>query len=517
MESLDLIKTSSQTRLQLLSKESLIENCLILQDELARVVRENYRLRSEFISDLQLSLIIDEQLKDLKNKIFGSSSEKYNNPNPKKDSEEKPEKTKKPQIKKPSERYPNLPVREIVVSQEPPPSDDHGSMRPTGMYEITEQLTVIPKKYEILRYKHVIYGSQGKDSDYIQTTPAPDRIKAGSTYSDEMILDVSLSKYLDLIPIQRQAAMARRTALIDIPPQSLIECTHYLAEFIEEAYLGLKTEVLQSKFLHADETPHKMLEGDEKKSWYLWGFSTSKVCFFECHRTRSGDVASEILLKSCCEFLLTDAYSGYGKAVGLVNEERLKNGLPMIKNAYCNAHSRRYFVKSYDDGKGEPEAEFYLIQYQKIYALCETSYVKALPEILELRAQMKPYFESMRVKAAENIHKYSSKSQFGKAMNYFLENYQELTLFLTHAEVPIDNNPQERLLRPHVVGRKTWYGTHSQRGAKTAAIMFSLVETCKLNGVNAREYFKILAAEMLGGYPAFTPAEYKARLASPNN
>ena len=93
MESLDLIKTSSQTRLQLLSKESLIENCLILQDELARVVRENYRLRSEFISDLQLSLIIDEQLKDLKNKIFGSSSEKYNNPNLKKDSEEKPEKT----------------------------------------------------------------------------------------------------------------------------------------------------------------------------------------------------------------------------------------------------------------------------------------------------------------------------------------------------------------------------------------------------------------------------------------
>ena len=71
--------------------------------------------------------------------------------------------------------------------------------------------------------------------------------------------------------------------------------------------------------VHADETPHKMLEGHEKKSWYLWGFSTLRTCFLECHDTRSGDVASDVLINSKCQFLLTDVYSGYGKAVRLAN------------------------------------------------------------------------------------------------------------------------------------------------------------------------------------------------------
>ncbi|MBN8538371.1 MAG: transposase [Deltaproteobacteria bacterium] len=82
-------------------------------------------------------------------------------------------------------------------------------------------------------------------------------------------------------------------------------------------------------------------------------------------------------------------------------------------------------------------------------------------------------------------------------------------MFLEDAEVPIDNNAQERLLRSHVVGRKTWYGTHSERGAKTAAILFSLVESCKLNQVNPREYFEQLTKDLLQGKKAYTPDDFK--------
>lgn len=91
-----------------------------------------------------------------------------------------------------------------------------------------------------------------------------------------------------------------------------------------------------------------------------------------------------------------------------------------------------------------------------------------------------------------------------------LSSIQGLTLFLDDADVAIDNNAQERLLRSHVVGRKTWYGTHSERGAETAAILFSLVETCKLNKVNPREYFAYLVAAILGRQKPMTPVEYKA-------
>ncbi len=122
---------------------------------------------------------------------------------------------------------------------------------------------------------------------------------------------------------------------------------------------------------------------------------------------------------------------------------------------------------------------------------------------------MKSHFEAMRKKAIEELAKYPSQSKYGKALNYFLENYDGLTMFLTDPEIPIDNNSQERLQRSHVVGRKTWYGTHSERGARTAAILFSLVETCKINHVNPREYFKNLVQDLLAGKNPYTPKEFK--------
>ena len=122
---------------------------------------------------------------------------------------------------------------------------------------------------------------------------------------------------------------------------------------------------------------------------------------------------------------------------------------------------------------------------------------------------MKPHFEAMKKRALEELPRYPSKNKYQKALNYFLENYEGLTLFLDQPDVPIDNNSQERLLRSHVVGRKTWYGTHSERGAETAAILFSIIETCKLNGVNPREYLKNLVQDLLAGKSPYTPKDFK--------
>ena len=77
-----------------------------------------------------------------------------------------------------------------------------------------------------------------------------------------------------------------------------------------------------------------------------------------------------------------------------------------------------------------------------------------------------------------------------KGINYFIKNFDQLTMFLKCEDIPIDINSQERPMRGPVIGRKTWYGTHSRPGAETNAVMFSLVESCKLNKVNPRDYFK---------------------------
>jgi transposase len=95
-------------------------------------------------------------------------------------------------------------------------------------------------------------------------------------------------------------------------------------------------------------------------------------------------------------------------------------------------------------------------------------------------------------------------------MSYFLGNLKQLTAFIDNDALPIDNNSQERLLRNPVIGRKTWYGTHSKRGAETMAILFSLVESCKLNKVNPREYIKALVEAIHSGEKPFTPATFKS-------
>jgi transposase len=493
------IKTS---KFESFSKEDLIQRQFILEEENIRLVRENYELRQIQISDEQLKMLTAEQLFALNDTLYGASSERYK----KTENKKKPELPPKPRIKQPSERYPNIPVREVAITLNPAPGCESCSkqMSDSGMTEDSEQLTVIPKKFEIIKYKRSIYRCSCQSC--MVTAPVPQKIVEGSTYSNEMILDIVLSKYCDLIPMERYSAMAARSGLMDLPPHSLIDLTHKFADFVKEVYRQIKAGVLRSKVLNADETPHHMLEGSDKKSWYLWGFSTPTLCYLECHDTRSGDVASEILLNSSCEFLVTDVYSGYGKALKTVNLSRqMKKQIP-IENGYCNAHARRYFYKPRIN---YPEAHFYLDHYHEIYQLNDLSKGKSPDQILELRSQMAPRFEAMRKRATEELLQYPSQNQYKKALNYFLENYEGLTLFLTEAEVPMDNNSQERLLRSHVVGRKTWYGTHSERGAETAAILFSIVETCKLNGVNPREYFPSIVTAILNKKQVLTPNQWK--------
>jgi transposase len=390
---------------------------------------------------------------------------------------------------------------------DPPPGCETcgKQMSDSGMTEDSEQLTVIPKKFEILKQQRAIYRCSCQSC--MKTAPAPERIVPGSTYSDEMIMDVVLSKYCDLIPIERYAQMAARSGLKDLPPNSLIDLTHQFAFFVKDVYRQIKFGVMCSRVLQGDETPHRMLEGSDKKTWHLWGFSTREYCFLECHDTRSGDVASEVLLNSACEVLLTDVYSGYSKATRVVNMDRQLKGKIPLENAYCNGHARRYFFKPHDRYK---ESHFYLDHYHEIYQLNAEAKGKPPDEVLRLREKMRPHFEAMKARAREELPRYPSGNKYYKALNYFLENYDGLTLFLTEADVPIDNNAQERLLRSHVVGRKTWYGAHSEQGAETAAILFSIVETCKLNDVNPREYFPELVRAILNRERALTPVQWKA-------
>jgi transposase len=534
------------TQQELIFAEVPVEKfSLLTKEELIIYLKGEQSLRIQLQKDVedlrafkeelkQKSYTVSELLITVKNKFFGKSSERSAKPER---SGEKKRKTKR--VLLPSERYPDAPLieRHVLLDVLPSCACCESQMHDTGMTEDSEFLTAIPKQFFVVRQKRHKYGC-GKCHGDMKTAPAPPKIVEGGAYSDEMVIDASLSKYCDLVPMERYATIAGREGLKDLPPQSLIEGSHRLSCFVKPAYDRVKAEITSSVVWHADETPHRMLEGSAIMNWYLWGFSTPTASYFECHSTRSGDVAYELLLNSRCRFLVSDVFSGYGKAVREANQERAEQKLELIVNVYCNAHSRRKFkeadkvfeqliadAKSAEEKvsleRAREEVQFFLKQYRRIYRLealakkhpRQHAGAALLPadRKLKIRERMKKYFEKMRDKALRGMAGYSAKSSFGKAMNYFSKNYEGLTRFLGKVELPIDNNPQERLLRNPVIGRKTWYGTHSKLGAQTAAILFSLVESCKLNKINPREYFKNLVAELHQAKPAFTPWEYKQR------
>lgn len=402
----------------------------------------------------------------------------------------------------PSQRYPNVPVIEKEISLEHPPECPccQEKMVDSGMKESSECLTVIPKKYLIYRFFKRKYKCTSCKGSLI-TAKAPPRILPGSSYEDAFILDVALSKYCDLIPIERYVTMAGRNGLEGLPQQSLIGLTHHLANFLEIIYIKQGEEVKNGKVIHGDETPHRMLENNEgKKLWYLWGFSITFSCFFDIRNTRAGTVAIEFLEDSRADYLVSDVYAGYSKAVSEVNIKRKKRGASLLSLAYCNAHARRKFMEAKENFPDEIKT--FLASYKEIYRLDREGH----------RDKMGYYFQEMKRFAQKLQDKVSLNLTLGKAISYFLKNYEGLSLCLKNPNIPLDNNHQERLLRNPVIGRKTWYGTHSKRGAKTAAVLFSIIGACHLNKINPREYFPTVVEVIHSGGDPPTPYEFKKAL-----
>lgn len=414
---------------------------------------------------------------------------------------------RKEATKLPSERYPDIEVREDVIFPHKAPKCPccHSIMKESGLFDVTEKLEVIPKRYYIQRNKRPKFNC-GKCHGAIVNTPAPASIVPSSNYGDSVIIDVTVSKFCDLIPMERYSQIAYRNGLMGLPPQSLIGLTHLLADFLMPVYLKIKKEVLSSIVLLADETTHKMLEGDETRNWFLWGFFSTTASYFEAHNTRSGDVVFDFLKNSHAQFLVTDGYTGYDRAIKKIKKECGRD----ILEADCNAHAVRYFKEAATTWT--EECATFLKLYGKIYDLEEQIKDGAekisRADKLKLRQQMAPIFNELKIKCEQALPSVMAESLFLKAINYFLNHFTGLTLCTNNLDIPIDNNHSERELRPSVVGRKTWYGTHSKRGALTMAIHFSIVGSCRASGVNPVSYYQWIVEQVHQGHEVLPPNEY---------
>ena len=402
--------------------------------------------------------------------------------------------------KLPSEKFPELNVEENIIRADILPECPccKADMLESGLYKTTEKLEVIPKQYHIVRHKRVIYVC-GKCHGSMTNAPSFPSIVPSSNYGDSIIIDAALSKYCDLIPMERYCAMADRSGLAGLPPNSLIGLTHHFAEFLKPVYECIEAEVLRSEVVLGDETPHRMLEGDSTSNWYLWGFASLQACIFQAHGTRSGDVPLEFLSRSKAEYFMSDGYSGYKRALRELAVQDRK-----IEDIYCNAHAYRYFDEA--SSTWGSECASFLEAYGKIYELERNADNDKQRQIA--RQSMRPIFEELKSNAETAKSEAMPASSFEKAIIYFLNQFPGLIKCVDNIKIPLDNNFSERLLRSPVLGRKTWYGTHSKRGARTNAILFSVVETCKINNINPRNYFPWITKRILSKQDVITPYQY---------
>ncbi len=419
-----------------------------------------------------------------------------------------PEKPKK-RVRPLSEQYPDAEVQDKHVKFDyiPMCSCCNKPMVDSGLEEVTEQLHTIPVKHIIIRQHRHKYRCASGFSGLLSAL-LPPRIAPGSSLADSFIMWSALYKFLYLTPSERCARMVSHSGLDCFAPQLVLAAQHYCADYLRPVYRRLKRAVQQCVILYADETPHRMLEGDElNRSWYLWGFTGDNASYFEIHSTRSGSVAIKFLADSQCRFLVTDVYSGYIRAVREANVLRRTQGRSEIIMIYCNSHSRRRFTEaavSYPE-----EAQFFIEQYAHIYRLeAELKLLTNHEDRNQKRSKMKGYFEAMVARAQILRGIFSDKSSLVRAIDYFLGNYEGLTQFLKNPNLPIDNNISERQLRCPVIGRKTWLGTHSERGAETTEILFTIFQSCNLSKVNAPRYLSAVIEALLRGDPPFTPQDY---------
>ena len=327
----------------------------------------------------------------------------------------------------------------------------------------------------------------------LRVAPGPYKAIEGGRYSLEFAVQVAVDKYADALPLERQVRIMKRAGLV-CDSQTLWDQIDALAKLLEPSYLALREYIIGADVIGADETWWRLMQKKANKKWYAWGLTTHDACWYKLADSRSAKLASEVL----------DGFEGTVLCDGYKAYETVAKECPNIKLAHCWAHVRRKFV--------EAESNYPVPCAEALEMLGELFTIeRGLPGAdkldgeekamaLEVRkAQREKHSRPLleKLKAWALTQRGLPKSGLRKAIDYMLVRWKGLTAFLDDPHVEIHNNQTERALRGMVLGRKNHYGSRSQRGTEVAAIMYSLVESAKLCGVNPSEYIYKAAIEAI--------------------
>jgi transposase len=353
----------------------------------------------------------------------------------------------------------------------------------------------------------------------VATAPAPARIAPKSIFADETIIDFIVRKYADALPLYRQRAILMRDLGIDVALTTINDAVLRVGELLIPVIDTMKRDLLAGGYIQADETHVEVQTPDKKGSnhrGYFWQYSApSKGVVFEFEMTRGKQVAKDFF-KDYGAILHTDGYVAYGKDIGTKD----------LIHACCMAHARRGFI---DAIKVQSKAQAPDAKLERVVALMDGLFAidrEAREQNLSL--DNRHVLRTQRAPALlDELHALLSAMQAssttlpqsvaGKAINYTLKRWVELTRFLDHPVIELSTNWAENSMRPIAIGRRNWLHLGSKEAGPKIAALFSIVESCRKLGIPIRQYLANtlpgLADCSIQNLIGRTPTAYAASLA----
>jgi transposase len=348
-----------------------------------------------------------------------------------------------------------------------------GALAPMkGQFETSEMIDVVEVSYRVVQVKQQKYAC--KCGGCVETAPGPERAVPGGRYSLDFAIKIAIDKYLDHIPLARQERILRRHGLV-VTSQTLWDQLSVLGRRLESASRALLARVLAQPVVGLDQTSWPRLDGKGDKPWQMWCLTAPKAVVHRIRDDKGADTFKSLM----------SGYEGFIVCDALKTHEAGARGNDAIALAGCWAHVFRKFDEAAPD---HPEANLALKWIGELYAIDE----RADGDLAKKAALRK--VESAEVIATMKTWLWNQATlkslSIGNAAAYVVANWDRLTRFLSDARIPLDNNATERGIRGPVVGRKNHYGSKSRRGTEVAAVLYTLLETAKLVGVDPAKYLR---------------------------
>ena len=360
---------------------------------------------------------------------------------------------------------------------------------------ISRKYHFVPAKVEVEEHHIGVYAS--KTDEHMVKADHPKTLLHGSLVSPSLGAAIINGKYVNAVPLYRLEQEFQRYGL-QITRQNMANwCIHLAEEYLSILYDYLHKELYFYHVIQADETPVLVNHdgrGAGSKSW-MWVYRSGhlyqkqQIVLYEYQQTRNASHPREFL-KGYDGICVTDGYQVY---------HTLEKELEELTIAGCWVHCRRRFdealkliSKSYQK---ESNAFLLMKQIQAIYR--EEGKPKDLSSderLKQRQAVIKPLVDAFF--AYLKTINVSKKDKFGDAVGYALNQEKYLRVFLTDGDVPIDNNASERAIRGFCIGKKNWQMIDTIHGAKSSAIIYSIVETAKANNLKPFDYVQHLLEEM---------------------